>query len=749
MNLFEAAVSKTRAQVNRRVNIIKNQIVHRSHSPRLQTKTYWWTNVIISPSPQWKTLLLIATFSYLFTTYAYATSTFNEVKNSYKKSDAVLLDRHGRIIHELRVDEKGRRLEWISLKDISPSLIKAVIHSEDKRFYDHYGVDWRATMVAIFESLITTNNRGASTITMQLASILDKELKPKESRRTLSQKWKQIRAAWDIEHTWSKDEILEAYLNLVTFRGELQGISSASRGLFNKEPSGLNEPESLILASLIRSPNAQLRDVIKRACILTSSIKSQTPCENITSIAEKKLSGPYSIRPRIALAPHVARELLQKEEAIVVSTLDADIQRFATEVLKYQLGLLKNQNVHDGAVLVVENKTGHILAYVGNSGLSSSARYVDGVRARRQAGSTLKPFLYELAIEKRLLTAASVLDDSPLDISTPVGLYIPQNYDNEFKGLVSVRTALSASLNVPAVRTLMLVGVEPFVNRLKELGFESLNESGDYYGYSLALGSADVSLYELVNTYRTLANDGKWSELRLTFDKNTNEKQVLEKDATFIISDILSDRESRSATFGFENPLSTRFWTAVKTGTSKDMRDNWCIGYSQKYTVGVWVGNFTGEPMWNVTGITGAAPIWLELMNYLHRSYPSIPPQPPLGVVTRKIEFDHHIESEKDEWFIEGTQPSSIELNTIHVNPHIIYPSERTIIALDPDIPERHHLIFFEAKASNTTFQWLLNNKKIGTSSKRVSWKPKKGKYVLSIVDKQNRIIDSVEFEVR
>ncbi len=748
MDLFEAAVSKTRAQVNRRVNIINNQIIHRPNSPILQTKTWWQTSVIISPSSLWKTLLLIATFSYLFTTYAYTMPTFNDVKNSYKKSDAVLLDRHGKIIHELRVDEKGRRLEWISLKDISRSLIKAVIHSEDKRFYDHHGVDWRAMGVAIFESLVSKNNRGASTITMQLASPVDKDLKPKDSRRTLSQKWNQIRVAWEIENTWSKDEILEAYLNLITFRGELQGVSSTSRGLFDKEPSGLNESESIIIASLIRSPNAQASDVIKRACKLASSMKSQTQCENIKSLA-KTLSGTYSIRPRISLAPHVARELLQNEGTRAVSTLDANIQRFATEVLKYQLILLKNQNVHDGAVTVIENKTGDILAYVGNSGLSSSARYVDGVRARRQAGSTLKPFLYELAIERRIITAASILDDSPLDISTPAGLYIPQNYDNEFKGLVSVRSALSGSLNVPAVRTLMLIGTEPFVKRLKELGFENLKESGDYYGFSLALGSADVSLYELVNGYRTLANNGKWSDLRLSFDMNTNEKQVLEKEAVFIISDILSDRESRSATFGFENPLSTRFWTSVKTGTSKDMRDNWCIGYSQKYTVGVWVGNFTGEPMWDVTGITGAAPVWLELMNYLHRNTPSLPPQPPQRVVKNRIEFDHHIEPEKDEWFIEDTQPSSIELNTIHLNPHIIYPTERTIIALDPDIPERHHLIFFEAKASNTNFQWLLNNKKIGTPSERVSWKPKKGKYVLSLVDKQNRIIDSVEFEVR
>ncbi|MCI0455082.1 MAG: penicillin-binding protein 1C [Candidatus Dadabacteria bacterium] len=685
---------------------------------------------------------------FLFITQAHALPSFDEVKNSYKKSDAVLLDRHGEVIHELRVDERGRRLDWKSIKDISPSLIKAVTHSEDKRFFEHNGIDWRAFGAALLRGLASNNDRGASTITMQLASILDKGLRPKDSRRTLSQKWKQIRSARLIENSWSKEEILEAYLNLITFRGELQGISSASRGLFDKEPSGLDESESLILASLIRSPNARVNDVIKRACMLGDSIKSQTDCEGIRKISEKKLSGPYYIKPRIALAPHVARELLRKE-GVVVSTLDGEIQRFATDVLKYQLGTIEDKNVQDGAVLIVENKTGDVIAYVANSGQSSSARFVDGIRARRQVGSTLKPFLYELAIEKRLLTSASLLDDSPLDIPTPVGLYIPQNYDNEFKGLVSVRTALSASLNVPAVRTLMLIGIEPFVARLKELGFENLNELADYYGFSIALGSADISLFELVNAYRTLANDGRWSEPKLSFDEETNEKQVLEKEAVFIISNILSDREARSVTFGLENPLSTRYWTAVKTGTSKDMRDNWCIGYSQKYTVGVWVGNFTGEPMWNVTGVTGAAPIWLEIMNYLHRGDPSIPPDPPSGVSMKRVEFQKDIEPERNDWFINGTEANSIELNTHHVNPHISYPPKGSIIALDPDIPEGHHLIFFEAKTPNIIYYWVLNNKKLGSSNKRVSWKPKRGKYVLSLVDNQGHVIDSVEFEVR
>ena len=217
----------------------------------------------------------------------------------------------------------------------------------------------------------------------------------------------------------------------------------------------------------------------------------------------------------MALAPHVARMLLRGEGERVRCTLDGGLQIFALEALDQQLGQLRDRNVSDGAVLVVDNATGDILAYAANQGRASSAPHVDGIRALRQAGSTLKPFLYGLAIEKEFLTAASILEDSPLQIPTAGGLYIPENYDREFLGPVSLRTALSSSLNIPAVRTLMLVTPDSFVERLRALGMTSLEHEADYYGFSLALGSADVTLYELVNAYRTLANRGRWGKLRL------------------------------------------------------------------------------------------------------------------------------------------------------------------------------------------------------------------------------------------
>ncbi len=701
--------------------------------------------------------LFLLTISLIIISSAYAMPSFQEVKDSYIKSDAVLLDRHGKVIHELRVDPKGRRLDWISIKDISPALIKAVIHSEDKRFYEHNGVDWIAVGSAVLKSLFTKTPRGASTITMQFASMLDKDLKPKGSKRTLSQKWDQIKAAKEIEKTWSKGDILEAYLNLITFRGELQGISAASRGLFDKEPEGLDEPESFLLASLIRSPNASAENVSRRACMLSSSIESSVRCEDIKIMTDKTLNRKYSIRQRIAFAPHVAYALLKSDKASVFSTLDGELQRFASEVLKHHLMAVRPQNVNDGAVLVVENKTGDVLAYVAGKGEESSARYVDGIKAKRQAGSTLKPFLYAIALEKQILTPASILSDSPLDVSTTLGIYKPENYENNFKGMVSVRTALASSLNVPAVRTLSLIGVESFIQRLKLLGFSQL-KTDDYYGLSVALGSADVSLWELVNAYRTLANKGIWSELRLTFKESKDySNHVFSEEAVFLVSDVLSDREARSATFSLENPLSTRYWSAVKTGTSKDMRDNWCIGYSQEYTVGVWVGNFTGVPMWNVTGITGAAPVWLEIMNYLYRSSPGIPPQQPSRILAKKIEFQHNIEPARVERFIKGTEPTSLVtgettvfLDIIHGISHITYPPNGAIIALDPDIPEENQRIFFETQTSNEEFEWVLDGKNVGgISYPIVLWNPKHGKHLLSLVDKQNRIVDSVEFEVR
>ena len=677
---------------------------------------------------------------------------FDTVKANYQGSDAVLLDRHGEVIDSLRTDLSGRRLRWTLFEDISPVAIAAITEIEDKRFFSHHGVDWRALTVAYFRNLVSKRLRGASTITMQLASVLDERLKPAYGRRrALAQKWEQIKTAMALEKQWTKEQILEAYVNLISYRGELQGIAAASRGLFDKEPNSLDKAESYILAALITSPNGSIKATIRRACHFSKPEETSLFCKDVETVAHEVLTRPYLIRSYARYAPHVARMLLKDGNERVMSTLDGRLQRFVFEALNEYIRMLRDRNVADGAAIVVNNKTGEILAYVGNSGTSSETIYVDGIRAKRQAGSTLKPFLYELALEEKFLTAASILDDAPLHVMTATGVYAPHNYDQVFRGPVSVRTALSASMNIPAVRVLLLVGVAPFVERLRELNFRDLTEDPEFYGYSLALGSADVTLLELVNAYRALANHGDWGEMVLTPNKKTGKVQkIMNPAAVFVVSQMLSDREARSATFGLENPLSTRFWTAVKTGTSKDMRDNWCVGYSDSYTVGVWVGNFSGEPMRNVTGITGAAPVWLEIMNYLHREKTSRAPKAPPGVVLSQVSFGKHMEPDRQEWFVSGTEPvDTVKRNVVHAKPRITYPTDETFIALDPEIPEDLQRVPFRFQPTTQKYVWVINDEQTGVSDSLFLWKPKRGRFTLSIIDKGNEIIDSVKFTVK
>ncbi len=694
--------------------------------------------------------LLLAVLNLVFLPGNHDAPSFQEVRDRHTRSESILLDRHGMVLHEQRTDKRGRRLEWVRLEDVSHALPAAVLAAEDRRFHKHHGVDW-ASLAGVLAGLYRAETRGASTITMQLAARLNAELKPAGQHRTIRQKWEQMRGARAMERTWSKEQILEAYLNLVTFRGELQGLAAAAGGIFNKQAHGLTQAESVILAALLRAPNATTAQVVRRACLLADSMNLNLTHSEISERTGEALNHPYYIRPQAALAPHVAQRLFREVSASeghtpqrIACTLDLNLQQLATDTLRRHVMSVRSQNVRDGAVLVLDNGTGEVLAYAGNTGNAGSARYVDGIQALRQAGSTLKPFIYGAAFDQRILTAASLIDDSPLDIPVSGGIYRPSNYDKLFHGPVTARMALASSLNVPAVRTLNLVGIDAALRVLRAAGFEEL-KSAEFYGPSLALGAADVSLWELTNAYRSLANGGVWSSVHFSLDEPHNPaREVLSPQAAFIVQDILSDRESRSRTFSLESPLSTRYWTAVKTGTSKDMRDNWCVGFSDHYTVGVWVGNFTGEPMWNVSGISGAAPAWVEIMNWLHRNGTSSGPKPPTGVTAgRMLE-----ERGRREWFIRGTENATLS-GTANPGFRIAYPAPGMIVALDPDIPPEDQKLFFEAQPSDGSLRWVLDKSMIGDAGALFLWTPVRGKHTLALVDASERTVDSVTFEVR
>ena len=656
---------------------------------------------------------------------------FDAVRAAARPSEARLLDRHGAVLHELRVDPRRRRFPWTALADVSPALLEAIVASEDRRFRQHRGVDWWA-----FGSALRGRPRGGSTITMQLAALIEPGLgRSGVGWRTVLRKGRQMRAAWALERGWSKEEILEAYLNLVPFRGEVEGVGAAAAVLFDKAPHGLDRAEAAVLAASVQAPNAPAVMLRERAARLASDGAA------IAAAVAGVVDAGVGRGPHTALAPHLAHRLLHPDTITDVrSTVDRDLQALASEALHRQLLAVRAQKVEDGAVLVVDNASGDVLAYVGSSGALSAAPAVDGVLARRQPGSALKPFVYGLAVARQLLTVASPLDDLPLEVATVGGLYRPRNYDDQFRGVVPLRAALASSLNVPAVRTLLLLGADPVAQHLRDLGFAGIVHDGEWYGPGLALGAAEVSLWEIVDAYRALANGGLWTPLRLTADPPRDAgRRIYPRDVAWLIADVLADRDARAATFGLDSPLATGFWSAVKTGTSKDMRDNWCVGFTAAVTVGAWVGNASGRPMRDVSGVTGAAPVWQEVITAAQRQWPARAPSPPPELVRAG-----------EEWFVAGTEPQVIAAPRAPARPQIVTPTAESLLAIDPDLPASRQRVMFRARGTTTAARWRLDGDDLGGAHAPFLWAPSPGRHQLRLVDADAaRVLDQVQFVVR
>jgi penicillin-binding protein 1C len=726
-------------------------------------------------------LALLATGATLASSMARAAPSFREVQQAFVPSDLTLLDRHGTPIQTVRVDHSVRRLSWVALSEVSPALREAFVHSEDQRFWAHSGVDWRAMAYSAWANAWNRRTRGASTITMQLAGLIDPALARPQGGRSIATKVSQTFSAHALDKQWRKSEILEAYLNLLPYRGELVGINALSQTLFGKHPSGLNAEEAAITAALVRGPNAAPGLVGQRACQVLAAMQAQPfqpgQCGAIDLLTRAALARQGGMPMGEQIAPHAARAALAEARrqgwgsaqrpwpAQIQTTLDARLQRLAHQALRQQLAELNQRHVEDGAAIVLDNATGEVLAWVGSGGSLASAPEVDGVLARRQPGSTLKPFVYELAFERRLITPATLLDDSPVQLPTGNGFYTPQNYDKQFKGWVSVRQALGSSLNIPAVRVGAMLGADALGQRLNSLGL-SLKEPGSFYGPGLALGSAEVTLRDLANAYRTLAREGLISPVRLLPaptphpSKPALATRALQASATHLITRILADNNARAATFGLGSTLATRGFAAVKTGTSKDMRDNWCLGYTSRYTVGVWVGNASGEPMQNVSGVTGAAPIWAQLVSHLHEGQISRMPEAPKGVISQTIRFEGltRPEPERTEWFIVGTEQAVWQAGSTPPERAIASPRAGSILALDPDMPAKVQQVVFEAQPQTggmrkvsaqaaAPLSWWLDGRQVATGP-RHHWQPWPGKHRLAL-KQGDQTLDEMPFEVR
>ena len=624
-------------------------------------------------------LLIIGASGLLFSYYSIARTlpSVEDLQNRASQFETTrILDRNGNPLYEILDPTAGRRT-YVTLDKISPVLIAATIATEDKDFYEHPGFDAVAILRALWENYRTGGQGGgASTITQQLARAL--LLSPEErAERTYSRKAREIILAAEITRRYSKDDILELYLNEIYYGNLAYGIEAAAETYFGKTANQLNLAEASLLAGLPQSPSVYdiytNRDITlarqQQVLVLMYGLSKANGCIQVSNSdvpicvdevaaanAANEMKGYVFSSPNVnARYPHwvnfVRSELEEKYDAqtiyrsgfIVYTTLDPTLQDEAQRLVTDQVALLADKNAHNGALVTIRPSTGEILAMVGspdfnNEAISGQINMADS--PTRQPGSSIKPVNYVAAFEKGWTPATLIWDvpsefppsGDPNDTREP---YRPVNYDGNFHGPVTVRTALANSLNVPAVKTLDFVKVyddpstpqrDGMIAMAERLGITTFTRPD--YGLALTLGGGDVSLLELTSAYSVFANGGRRMPpvaiLRIVDFQGTviyeyqppQPEQVIRAEYAFLISSILSDNEARAMMFGRNSLLNLPFQVAAKTGTTNDFRDNWTLGYTPDLVTGVWVGNADYTPMVNTTGLTGAAPIWSAFMQY-------------------------------------------------------------------------------------------------------------------------------------
>jgi penicillin-binding protein 1C len=533
----------------------------------------------------------------------------------------------------------------VPLDSVSPAFVEAILAAEDARFWRHGAVDVRALLRAARDYAIVGEARsGGSTIAMQLARLLYPS-----TGGEIHGKLRQIALAERIEIASSKTSQLAAYLNRVPMGGNLYGVEAAARAYFGEPAKDLDVAQASLLAAIPNDPARLAPDAdwpglrARQRYVLGRMVDLD---EITPATANRAFAETLNVRPRDSGINDAAHALFflyatgGVRSGRVRTTLDRPLQRFVQAQTQDVIGALDRYHVTDAAALVVDNRSGEVLAYVGSPDYFSDEALGrnDGVQALRQPGSSLKPFTYELALERGTIRSTTILQDVPATYAIAGGkLYAPGDYSGRFSGPVRVRYALANSLNVPAVRVLSGLGVEPFLARLHALGFAHLDHPASYYGLGLTLGSGEVSLWELVQAYVAMARGGSLLPLHLTAGDPTP-RPIGDGADWALVTDMLADPHARAHSFGLHSVLEMPFPAAVKTGTSSDFHDTWTVGFTRDYTVGVWVGNFDGSPMRGISGVTGAAPLWNRIMLHLYEPNAEPPAFPaPRGFVRKSI----------------------------------------------------------------------------------------------------------------
>ncbi len=670
-----------------------------------------------------------------------------------------LYDRSGLPLRQL-LSSRHTYYEPVSLDKISPWLISAVIAAEDKRFYTHSGVDVASVLRAAWQNAKEGEVvSGASTITQQLA----RTIAPRE--KTWWGKTQEAFSAVQLEHHYTKEEILEQYFNFLEFGNLTQGVQSASRFYFGLDAADLSLAQAAFLAGTLKSPTYY--NPLKhftRALKRQQYVLSQMHQSGVIDDEQYELARTEKIilraDKRPFYAPHFTQFLallLPAENTTITTTLDRELQTQVEEIIKNNLARLAQSNVTNGAVIVLDNATGGVLAYAGSADFNDNKHsgQVDGVRALRQPGSALKPFVYGLAFEKGNLTPATLLADSDTFFE---GGFRPRNYDESFHGLVPARTALACSYNIPAVKAAEAVGTPALLDLLHQLGFSSLTKTADFYGLGLSLGNGEVRLLELASAYAALARGGLWQPILLATRPEVKlpgqPVRVLSEKTVYLVTDILKDNQARAAAFGLNSPLSVPFEMAAKTGTSKDYKDNFALGYTPRWTVGVWVGNFDASSMQKVSGITGAGPILHDVALAVEARYPSAGFIQPKGVKRASVCNETGLLAgptcthTHEEVFDEKNLPSSCNGQHQAAVPalQITSPQAGDIFYVDPATPREAQQLKLAANCAQNACRWIMDGKALPGVSCQTWWSLAGGKHVLSVTC--NGQTDQLSFEV-
>lgn len=532
----------------------------------------------------------------------------------------VLLDRNGEPIRYLSSSDFTRSVP-AQLSEIPAGLIDSTLAAEDKRFYQHHGIDVIATGRSAWAFL--RNRRvisGASTVTQQLA-----KLSRPRAERNFTTKFYEAMLARRLEMIWDKDRILEAYFDRLEYGNLRTGPVEAARFYFQKPLGDLSLGECSLLAGLPQAPSRlnpirhPERAMKRRNFVLDRLAATGKYNKEVIALAR---SEPIALRPlrETASAPWLNR--MDQDAIRLRSTLDLSFQKDVEEIVREETAKLKSANLRHAAVVVIDNASGDILAMVSSADWSDTrGGQIHGALTPRSPGSTLKPFTYALGFRHLGHLPCTVIGDVPLRLRTEQGLKLPENYDRTYRGPVTIRTALACSLNIPALREMESLGGEQKLRDfLEELGISTFTEESGHYGLGLTLGNAPVKLLELTNAYACLARMGEFLPTRLFMnDETPSEKSLIDPVNTWLITDIISDKVARLPAFSSGGPLDLPFRCAVKTGTSSDFRDNWCIGFTPEYTVGVWAGNFENHPMKNISGVSGAGPIFHRTLVRAHK----------------------------------------------------------------------------------------------------------------------------------